>query len=121
MTSVPSQETRIRMELERNKTAFTYLALGICIMVVALVFMVVFVLTSGLYAMSGAFVMLLVGLLIYERGVRGRTLVRALEQQLASVAGPAGQAVASPTKFCKHCGKTIASDSSFCEHCGKSL
>jgi hypothetical protein len=117
-----SVESGIRTEIERHRVAFTYLALGISIMVVALIFLVVFALTGGLYAMTGAFVVLVLGVLLYERGVRGRTLVRALEHQLASLVGPAGMAAAqTSTKYCKHCGKSIASDSSFCEHCGKAL
>ncbi len=122
MASDMSAESRIRMEIERNKIAFTYLALGICIMVVALVFLTVFALTGGLFAMAGAFVVLVIGLLLYERGVRGRTLVRALESQLSTVVGQAGHSVVqTSTKYCKHCGKSIASDSTFCEHCGKSV
>lgn len=122
MASDMSAESRIRMEIERNKIAFTYLALGMCVMVVALVFLTVFAIEASLPAMGGAFVVLVVGLLLYEKGVRGRTVVRALENQLSTMAGPTGQSVAQPsTKYCKHCGKSIAIDSTFCEHCGKAV
>lgn len=110
------------MEIDKNKEAFTYLALGISVMVVALVFLTVFALSGGIYAMTGSFVVLVIGLLLYEKGVKGRAVVRTLEAQLASVSSSApANAQPQPTKFCKHCGKSIAADSSYCEFCGKSL
>ena len=117
-------ESRIRQELERRKDAFTLLALGICIMVVALIFLAIFAVEEDIVAMAGSFVVVLLGLFLYNKGHRGRVQVRALEQQLAAMGKTPGQASASAqpsTKFCKHCGETIAKDSSFCEHCGRGL
>jgi len=117
-------ESRIRLEIERRKDAFTYLALGICIMVVALVFLAIFAWSGDILAMAGSFVVVLLGLFLYNKGHQGRVQVRALEHQLATLGNAPGQASASPQsskKFCKHCGKAIAKDSSFCEHCGRSL
>jgi len=117
-------EARIRQEIERRKDAFTLLALGICIMVVALIFFAIFAWSGDIPTMVGSFVVLLLGLLLYNRGHQGRVQVRALEHQLASMGKAPGQAPMSgqsSTKFCKHCGKVVAKDSSFCEHCGRSL
>ena len=117
-------ESRIRYEIERRKEAFTYLALGICIMVVALVFMAIFAWSGDILPMVGAFVVILIGLFLYNKGHQGRVQVRALEYQLSAMAKAPGQASASAkpsTKFCKHCGKVVTKDSSFCEHCGRSL
>jgi uncharacterized membrane protein len=117
-------ESRIRQEIERRKGAFTLLALGICIMVVALAFLAIFAWSGDIVAMAGSFVVMLVGLFLYNKGHQGRVQVRVLEQQLAAMGKAPGQASPSgqtSTKFCKHCGKAIAKDSSFCEHCGRSL
>jgi predicted nucleic acid-binding Zn ribbon protein len=117
-------EARIRHELERRKDAFTLLALGICVMVVALIFLAIFAVGGDIVAMAGSFVVVLLGLFIYSKGHQGRVQVRGLEQQLAALGKTPGQASASvqpSTKFCKHCGKAIAKDSSFCEHCGRGL
>jgi len=117
-------EARIRQEIARRKDAFTYLALGICIMVVALAFLAVFALAGDIPTMVGSFVMILVGLLVYNRGHQGRVQIRALEYQLAAMPRTPGQppAPGQPnTKYCKHCGQVITKDSTFCEHCGKSL
>ena len=117
-------ESRIRLELERRKDAFTLLALGICVMVVALIFLAIFAVEGDIVAMAGSFVVVLLGLFLYSKGHQGRVQVRALEQQLAALGKAPGQASASArpsTKFCKHCGKAIAKDSSFCEHCGRGL
>jgi predicted nucleic acid-binding Zn ribbon protein len=117
-------ESRIRQEIERRKDAFTLLALGICVMVVALIFLVIFLAGENIPAMAGSFVVILVGLFLYNKGHHGRVQVRVLEQQLAALGKAPGQAPASAqpsTKFCKHCGKAIAKDSLFCEHCGRGL
>lgn len=117
-------ESSIRQELERRKDAFTYLALGICIMVVALVFLAIGALEQDIWAMAGSFVVILVGLYLYNKGHHGRVQIRALEHRLASLtpeSGPASVSVRSDTKFCKHCGKVVSKDSSFCEHCGRRL
>ena len=117
-------ESRIRYELERRKDAFTLLALGICIMVVALVFLAIFALSGDIPTMAGSFVVVLLGLFLYNKGHQGRVQVRALEHQLAALGNAPGQASASgrpSTKFCKHCGKVVTKDSSFCEHCGRGL
>ena len=117
-------ESRIRLEIERRKDAFTYLALGICIMVVALIFLAIFAWEGDIPTMAGSFVVVLLGLILYNKGHQGRVQVRALEHQLATLGGAPGQASASvqpSTKFCKHCGKVVAKDSSFCEHCGRGL
>jgi len=117
-------ESRIRLEIERRKDAFTYLALGICIMVVALMFFAIFAFSGDIPTMAGSFVAILVGLFLYNRGHQGRVQIRALEQQLAALGkAPAQASVSAPpsTKFCKHCGKVVTKDSSFCEHCGRGL
>jgi len=117
-------ESRIRLEIERRKDAFTYLALGICIMVVALIFLAIFAWSGDILTMAGSFVVVLLGLFLYSKGHQGRLQVRALEHQLATLGSAPGQAPASwqpSTKFCKHCGKVVTKDSSFCEHCGRGL
>jgi predicted nucleic acid-binding Zn ribbon protein len=117
-------ESRIRYELERRKDAFTLLALGICIMVVALVFLAIFALSGDIPTMAGSFVVVLLGLFLYNKGHQGRVQIRALEHQLAALGKAPGQASASvqpSTKFCKHCGKVVTKDSAFCEHCGRGL
>jgi predicted nucleic acid-binding Zn ribbon protein len=117
-------ESRIRQEIERRRDAFTLLALGICVMIVALVFLAMFAWSGNILPMAGAFVVVLLGLFLYNKGHQGRVQVRVLEQQLAALGRAPGQAPASAqpsTKFCKHCGKAIAKDSSFCEHCGRGL
>ncbi len=117
-------ESRIRQEIERRKDAFTYLALGICIMVVALIFLAIFAWSGDIPTMAGSFVVVLLGLFLYNKGHQGRVQVRALEYQLSAMGKAPGQASASvppSTKFCKHCGKVVAKDSSFCEHCGRGL
>jgi hypothetical protein len=117
-------ESRIRQELERRKDAFTLLALGICVMVVALIFLAIFAVGGDIVAMAGSFIVVLLGLFLYNKGHQGRVQVRALEQQLAALGKAPGQAYASAqpsTKFCKHCGKVVTKDSAFCEHCGRGL
>ena len=117
-------ESRIRQELERRKDAFTLLALGICTMVVALVFIVIFAVGQAITPMAGSFAIFLIGLFLYSKGHQGRVRVRELEYQLASLGKAPGQASATvkpSTKFCKHCGKVVTKDSAFCEHCGRGL
>jgi predicted nucleic acid-binding Zn ribbon protein len=117
-------ESMIRHEIERRREAFTFLALGICIMVVALIFLGIFAWSGDIIPMAGSFVVVLLGLFLYNKGHQGRVQVRALEHQLATLGAVPGQASPpgqSSTKFCKHCGKLVAKDSSFCEHCGRSL
>jgi predicted nucleic acid-binding Zn ribbon protein len=119
-----SAESRIRQEIDRRKDAFTYLALGICIMVVALVFLAIFALEESIPTMAGSFVVVLIGLFIYNKGHQARVQIRALEYQLSNLPKAPGQASESgqqSTKFCRHCGMVITMDSSFCEHCGKRL
>jgi hypothetical protein len=117
-------ESRIRMEIERRKDAFTYLASGISIMVVALIFFAIFSFEGDIPTMAGSFVVILLGLFLYSKGHQGRVQIRALEYQLSALGKAPGQGPAlgsQSMKFCKHCGKVVAKDSSFCEHCGKSL
>lgn len=117
-------ESRIRLEMERRKDAFTYLALGICIMVVALIFLAIFAWSEDILPMAVSFVVVLLGLFLYNKGHQGRVQIRVLEQQLAALGeAPSQTSVSAPpsTKFCKHCGKVVTKDSSFCEHCGRGL
>lgn len=114
----------MRQELEKHKDAFTYLAIGICIMVVGLIFLAIGALIEDILTMAGSFVVILVGLYLYDRGHHGRVRIRAIEHALAGIApasGPSFVTGRADTKFCKHCGKVVAKDSSFCEHCGRRL
>ncbi len=86
-------EASMRIELERRKEAFTYLAVGICIMVVALVFLAMGAIYQDIPVMAGPFVVILVGMYLYNKGHHSRVQIMAIEQRLAGMT--AGQTTVS--------------------------